>query len=127
MQIVATWVCAVVMGVAAGGVRAQNAVIGVGVDSCVKWLAAREHKDRSAQAMYLSWVQGNLTGRLEDAVMNRPPETLGRLTLPDYNELQLAMDATCRKNSNQPLFVATSSIWSSMLKRAGVPWLPQAK
>ena len=80
----------------AGWAQSQSVMVGAGTgdNSCVDWLAARKRSDIDTQRIYVSWVQGYLSGRNEGL----------DLTLPKPAEIETLLDDECGKWPGVPAY-----------------------
>ena len=98
----------------ARNVEAQYVLVGAGAsdDSCGNWIQARRSNNSTVEMMYLSWVQGFLSGKNGAAIE-------GEVHIPAPTVISAHLDRECAKSPTLPVFIAADSLFFQLQRQQG--------
>ena len=96
--------------------EAQNVIVGAGAsdDSCGNWIQARRSKDIAVEQIYLSWVQGHLSGR------NAGLSGGASASLSAPTVISAYLDLECAKNPTMPVFIFAEALYFQLQRQQGI-------
>jgi hypothetical protein len=91
--------------------RREFAIGGPGAFPCTKYLSASPSDD----ALFISWVQGFLSGANSYRYLSQRKELL---LLPESEEITASVSVFCKKNQTKSVYHASMNLWQSIEAQA---------
>jgi hypothetical protein len=95
--------------------EAQNVIVGAGAsdDSCGNWIQARRSKDIAVEQVFVSWMQGHLSGRN----VGMPGDA--SVSLPAPTVISAYLDRECAKSPTLPVFIFSEGLYFQLQRQQG--------
>lgn len=95
--------------------EAQNVIVGAGAsdDSCGNWIEARRSKDIAVEQIYVSWMQGHLSGR------NVGLPGYASVSIPGPTVISAYLDRECAKSPTMPVFIFSEGLYFQLQRQQG--------